>query len=168
MKRMHVHVSVSDLGKSIRFYSELFDAQPSVVEADYAKWKLDDPRVNFAISARGAEPGLDHLGIQVDSGGELQAIHDRLDAAGQAMLTQEATHCCYARSDKHWVTDPQGLAWETFHTLGSARSSHGQEHYERLVLVYRQFGSQHHRREHSQSHGEGPIPWLQCRQFPER
>jgi catechol 2,3-dioxygenase-like lactoylglutathione lyase family enzyme len=120
MKRMHVHVSVSDLGKSIRFYSELFDAQPSVVEADYAKWKLDDPRVNFAISARGAEPGLDHLGIQVDSGGELQAIHDRLDAAGQAMLTQEATHCCYARSDKHWVTDPQGLAWETFHTLGSA------------------------------------------------
>ena len=120
MKRMHVHVSVSDLEKSIQFYSELFDAQPSVVEADYAKWKLDDPRVNFAISARGAEPGLDHLGIQVDSGGELQAIHDRLDAAGQAMLTQEATHCCYARSDKHWVTDPQGLAWETFHTLGSA------------------------------------------------
>ena len=120
MKRMHVHVSVSDLEQSIRFYSELFDAQPSVVEADYAKWKLDDPRVNFAISARGAKPGLDHLGIQVDSGGELQAIHDRLDAAGQAMLTQEATHCCYARSDKHWVTDPQGLAWETFHTLGSA------------------------------------------------
>ncbi|UCD67673.1 MAG: VOC family protein [Betaproteobacteria bacterium] len=120
MKRMHVHVSVSNLEQSIGFYSKLFDAQPTVVEADYAKWKLDDPRVNFAISARGAKPGLDHLGIQVDSGGELQAIHDRLDAAGQAMLTQEATHCCYARSDKHWVTDPQGLAWETFHTLDSA------------------------------------------------
>ena len=120
MKRMHVHVSVSDLEPSIRFYTKLFDAQPSVVEADYAKWALDDPRVNFAISARGARPGLDHLGIQVDSGGELQAIHDRLDAAGQAMLSQEATHCCYARSDKHWVTDPQGLAWETFHTLDSA------------------------------------------------
>ena len=120
MKRMHVHVSVSDLEQSVRFYSNLFDAQPSVIETDYAKWKLDDPRVNFAISARGARPGLDHLGIQVDSGGELQEIHDRLDAANQAMLTEEATHCCYARSDKHWVTDPQGLAWETFHTLGSA------------------------------------------------
>ena len=120
MKRMHVHVSVSDVEQSARFYSKLFDAKPSVIETDYAKWKLDDPRVNFAISARGAEPGLDHLGIQVDSGDELQDIHDRLDAAGQAMLTQEATHCCYARSDKHWVTDPQGLAWETFYTLGSA------------------------------------------------
>ncbi len=120
MKRMHVHVSVSDLEQSIRFYTRLFDAQPSVVEADYAKWALDDPRVNFAISARGARPGLDHLGIQVDTGGELQAIHDRLDAAGQAMLSQEATHCCYARSDKHWVTDPQWVAWETFLTLDSA------------------------------------------------
>ncbi|UCH49314.1 MAG: VOC family protein [Betaproteobacteria bacterium] len=120
MKRMHVHVSVSNLEQSIGFYSKLFDAQPTVVEADYAKWKLDDPRVNFAISALGAKPGLDHLGIQVDTGDELQEIHDRLDAAGQAMLTQEATQCCYARSDKHWVTDPQGLAWETFHTLGSA------------------------------------------------
>ena len=120
MKRMHIHVAVSDLDKSIRFYSELFDMQPSLVESDYAKWMLDDPRVNFAISARGVEPGLDHLGIQVDTGAELEAIHARLDAAGKAMLTQEATTCCYARSDKHWVTDPQGLAWETFHTLGSA------------------------------------------------
>ncbi|KPK35162.1 MAG: glyoxalase [Betaproteobacteria bacterium SG8_40] len=120
MKRMHVHVSVDDLDKSIGFYSRLFDAEPSVVEADYAKWMLDDPRLNFAISARGAAPGLDHLGIQVDSGEELGAIHDRLDAAGQFMVSQEATTCCYARSDKHWVTDPQGLAWETFHTLGSA------------------------------------------------
>lgn len=120
MKRMHIHVAVSDLDNSIGFYSKLFNVQPNVVEPDYAKWMLDDPRVNFAISARGVEPGLDHLGIQVDSGAELQAIHDRLDAAGQAMLSQEATTCCYARSDKHWVTDPQGLAWETFHTLGSA------------------------------------------------
>ena len=120
MKRMHVHVAVSDLAKSITFYSKLFDTEPSVVESDYAKWMLDDPRVNFAISARGISPGLDHLGIQVDSGHELQEIHDRLDAAGQTMVSQEATMCCYARSDKHWVTDPQGLAWETFHTLGSA------------------------------------------------
>ena len=120
MKRLHVHVSVEDLPQSIRFYTKLFDAHPSVVKADYAKWALEDPRVNFAISARGAKPGLDHLGIQVDSSADLQAIHNRLDAAGQAMLTQEATHCCYARSDKHWVTDPQGLAWETFHTLDSA------------------------------------------------
>ena len=120
MKRMHIHVAVSDLDKSIHFYSELFDMQPSLVESDYAKWMLDDPRVNFAISARGVKPGLDHLGIQVDTGAELEAIHARLDAAGRAMLTEEATTCCYARSDKHWVTDPQGLAWETFHTLGSA------------------------------------------------
>ncbi len=120
MKRMHVHVSVDDLARSIGFYSKLFDAEPSVVESDYAKWMLDDPRLNFAISARGAEPGIDHLGIQVDSGDELEVIHDRLDAAGQTLVSQEATTCCYARSDKHWVTDPQGLAWETFHTLGSA------------------------------------------------
>lgn len=120
MKRMHVHVSVGDLDKSIGFYSRLFDAEPSVVEPDYAKWMLDDPRVNFAISARGAAPGLDHLGIQVDSGDELGAIHERLKAAGESLVSQEATTCCYARSDKHWVTDPQGLAWETFHTLGSA------------------------------------------------
>lgn len=120
MKRMHIHVAVSDLEPSIAFYSKLFDAQPTVVESDYAKWMLDDPRVNFAISARGVSPGLDHLGLQVDSGSELQEIHDRLDAAGQSMLSQKETTCCYARSDKHWVTDPQGLAWETFHTLGSA------------------------------------------------
>lgn len=120
MKRMHIHVAVSDLEQSIGFYSTLFDTNPSVVESDYAKWMLEDPRVNFAISARGASPGLDHLGIQVDADEELQAIHDRLDTAGQAMVSQENTTCCYARSDKHWVTDPQGLAWETFHTLGSA------------------------------------------------
>lgn len=120
MKRMHVHVAVSDLGQSIGFYSKLFDAQPSVVKPDYAKWMLEDPRVNFSISARGVRPGLDHLGIQVESDAELQVMHDRLDSAGEAMLSQEATTCCYARSDKHWVTDPQGLAWETFHTLGTA------------------------------------------------
>ena len=120
MKRMHIHVAVSDLDQSIGFYSNLFKVEPSVVESDYAKWMLDDPRVNFAISARGIAPGVDHLGIQVDSALELDAIHDRLEAAGESMLSQEATTCCYARSDKHWVTDPQGLAWETFHTLGSS------------------------------------------------
>jgi catechol 2,3-dioxygenase-like lactoylglutathione lyase family enzyme len=120
MKRMHIHVAVTDLDQSIGFYSNLFKAKPNVVEPDYAKWMLDDPRVNFAISVRGIAPGIDHLGIQVDSADELDAIHDRLDAAGESMLSQEATTCCYARSDKHWVTDPQGLAWETFHTLGSS------------------------------------------------
>ena len=120
MKRMHIHVAVTDLEHSIGFYSNLFAAQPDVVEEDYAKWMLEDPRVNFAISARGVASGIDHLGIQVDSAGELGEIHDRLDAAGEAMQTQQATTCCYARSDKHWVTDPQGVAWETFHTLGTS------------------------------------------------
>ena len=120
MKRMHIHISVSNLEENIRFYSALFASEPTVQQDDYAKWMLDDPCVNFAISARGIEPGLDHLGIQVDSDAELQSIYDRLDAAGEEMLSQEATTCCYARSNKHWITDPQGLPWETFHTLGSA------------------------------------------------
>jgi catechol 2,3-dioxygenase-like lactoylglutathione lyase family enzyme len=117
---MHVHVAVSDLDASIGFYSKLFGAQPSVLKPDYAKWMLDDPRVNFAISSRGLQPGLDHLGIQVESADELTDLHDRLEAAGQAIESQENTTCCYARSDKHWVADPQGIAWETFHTLDGA------------------------------------------------
>jgi catechol 2,3-dioxygenase-like lactoylglutathione lyase family enzyme len=117
---MHVHVAVSDLGASIGFYSKLFGAEPTVLKPDYAKWMLEDPRVNFAISSRGLEPGLDHLGIQVESDPELTELHDRLEAAGQAMVSQENTTCCYARSDKHWVADPQGVAWETFHTLDDA------------------------------------------------
>ncbi|HWQ39949.1 MAG TPA: ArsI/CadI family heavy metal resistance metalloenzyme [Burkholderiales bacterium] len=120
MKRMHVHVAVSDLDASVGFYSKLFGAQPSVLKPDYAKWTLEDPRVNFAISSRGLKPGLDHLGIQVESDNELTELHDRLEAAGQAIFSQENTTCCYARSDKHWVTDPQGIAWEAFHTLEGA------------------------------------------------
>lgn len=120
MKRMHIHLAVTDLEQSVRFYSTLFAASPTVIKPDYAKWMLDDPCVNFAISARGLAPGVDHLGIQVDSTDDLRRIHDCLEAAGEAMVTQQQTTCCYARSDKHWVTDPEGIAWETFHTLDEA------------------------------------------------
>jgi Glyoxalase/Bleomycin resistance protein/Dioxygenase superfamily len=119
MKRFHVHVSVDELEASIRFYSTLFGAQPSVLESDYAKWMLEDPRVNFAISKRGARPGLDHLGIQVETDSELSALRSRTQEAEIAAFDQSNAACCYARSDKYWVTDPQGIAWETFHTLDS-------------------------------------------------
>ena len=119
MKRFHVHVSVREIDESVRFYSTLFAAEPSVRERDYAKWMLDDPRVNFAISTRGAQPGIDHLGIQTDDAAELAALKAREQAADMALLDEGQTTCCYARSDKHWVTDPQGIAWEQFHTLGS-------------------------------------------------
>lgn len=119
MKRFHVHMHVSDLSQSIAFYSRLFAAQPTRVETDYAKWMLDDPRVNFAISARGAKTGLDHLGFQVDDADELAELKARAEAADMALLDEGATTCCYARSDKHWVTDPEGIAWEHFHTLGN-------------------------------------------------
>ena len=120
MKRMHLHVSVDDLDKSIAFYSTLFGTAPSVEKSDYAKWMLEDPLVNFAISQRGAKIGLDHIGIQVDNDEELGEIKARLEAADMSILTQEGTTCCYAKSDKHWVQDPSGLAWETYHTLDSA------------------------------------------------
>lgn len=120
MKRLHVHVAVSDLSQSIGFYSTLFGAGPSVVKDDYAKWMLDDPRVNFAISARGAAPGLDHLGIQAEVAEELSDMAVRLKAAGAEVVDQTAAVCCYARSDKSWVEDPSGLRWETFHTLGES------------------------------------------------
>jgi predicted lactoylglutathione lyase len=120
MKRMHIHIAVDDLNKSINFYNTLFAANPSVVKADYAKWMLDDPLVNFAISQRGAKAGLDHIGIQVDSEQELSAIKANLDQAELNTLTQQGTTCCYAKSDKHWVIDPSGIAWETYHTLDSA------------------------------------------------
>ena len=120
MKRLHVHVSVEDLDRSIGFYAALFGAQPAVVKADYAKWMLDDPRVNFAISARGAKVGVDHLGIQVDEGPELADLAERLKAAGETTFDQAATTCCYARSDKSWVSDPSGVRGETFHTFGEA------------------------------------------------
>lgn len=117
MKRFHVHAHVADIAASISFYSKLFGAEPTRVEADYAKWMLDDPRINFAISTRGGELGVDHLGIQVDNVEELAALKDRAQAADQAVLDEGETTCCYARSEKHWVTDPQGIAWEHFHTL---------------------------------------------------
>jgi catechol 2,3-dioxygenase-like lactoylglutathione lyase family enzyme len=120
MKRLHVHVAVDDLEKSIGFYSTLFGAAPTVLKVDYAKWMLDDPRVNFAISDRARVTGVDHLGIQVESGAELTELAERLRAAGEVTRDQEATTCCYARSDKAWVNDPSGVRWETFHTFGEA------------------------------------------------
>lgn len=123
MKRMHLHVSVDDLPKSIAFYSTLFGAEPSVTKSDYAKWMLEDPRVNFAISSRGgAVSGVDHIGIQVDERDELATLAQRLKAAGEVTFDEEATTCCYANSDKSWVNDPSGLRWETFYTFGEATS----------------------------------------------
>jgi len=119
MKRFHVHVRVSDLPASVAFYSRLFDAQPSRQEADYAKWMLEDPRINFAISTHGEGVGLDHLGFQTDDTAELDELRQRAEAADMAVLDQGETACCYARSEKHWVTDPQGIAWEHFHGLGN-------------------------------------------------
>lgn len=119
MKRMHIHVSVDDLAKNIEFYSALFGTQPSVVHADYAKWMLEDPRVNFAISDRGAKPGVDHLGIQAESENELAELAARLDAASLPTRSEPGAQCCYASGDKHWTVDPQGIAWESFHTLAS-------------------------------------------------
>ena len=122
MKRLHLHVSVPDLGESIQFYETLFGAAPSVVKDDYAKWMLDDPRVNFAISQRGRAAGVDHVGIQVESAAELGELAGRLKAAGNVTLDQEAITCCYARGDKSWVNDPAGVRWETFFTFGEATS----------------------------------------------
>ncbi len=119
MKRFHVHVHVEDLARSIGFYSKLFATTPARVEEDYAKWMLDDPAVNFAISTRGAKAGIDHLGIQTDDPAELAAMKARAEAADMALLDEGETTCCYARSEKHWVTDPQGIAWEHFHTLAN-------------------------------------------------
>src|SRR5215471_9714372 len=120
MKRLHVHVAVSDLSQSVGFYSTLFAAQPTVLKPDYAKWMLDDPRVNFAISTRGREPGLDHLGIQVESHEELYEVYGRLRQAGGNIIEQSQTSCCYAKSEKSWIDDPAGIAWETFFTTGES------------------------------------------------
>jgi catechol 2,3-dioxygenase-like lactoylglutathione lyase family enzyme len=119
MKRFHVHVAVQDLASSIRFYSSMFGTEPSVQKPDYAKWMLEDPRVNFAISQRGAAFGVNHLGIQVDSAEELTALREQVAAADIQARDEVGANCCYAKSDKYWVQDPQGVAWETFHTLGS-------------------------------------------------
>lgn len=120
MKRFHVNVSVTDLDQSIRFYSGLFAAEPAVVKPDYAKWMLDDPRVNFAITTRGDRKGIDHLGIQVEDAAELGEVYGRLKQAGQPILDEGATTCCYAKSEKAWVHDPEGIAWETFLTTGES------------------------------------------------
>ena len=117
MKRFHVHAHVEDLQASIAFYSKLFAAEPARVESDYAKWMIEDPRINFAISTRGGRPGVDHLGFQTDSDEELVELKERAKAADLALLDEGETTCCYARSEKHWITDPQGIAWEHFHTL---------------------------------------------------
>lgn len=119
MKRFHVHLAVGNLAESVRFYSTLFGGAPTVQKPDYAKWMLEDPRINFAISTRGADTGLNHLGFQVDTDAELEGMHERLAAADTAMTEEGNAHCCYAVSDKYWVTDPQGIAWETYRTLGS-------------------------------------------------
>jgi len=120
MNRMHIHVAVDDLQRSVGFYSALFAAPPSVIKTDYAKWMLEDPRVNFAISARGRQAGLDHLGIQAESDGELKEIYARLHKAGGKVSEQGQTSCCYAKSEKSWIDDPAGISWETFLTTGES------------------------------------------------
>jgi catechol-2,3-dioxygenase len=118
MKRLHVHVAVDHLQHSIGFYSALFATRPTVIKTDYAKWMLDDPRVNFAISARGRTAGLDHLGIQVEDKDELNDVYARLHKASGDVIEQGQTNCCYARSEKSWIEDPSGISWETFLTMG--------------------------------------------------
>lgn len=120
MKRFHVHVAVDDLEANVRFYSTVFGAKPTVQKTDYAKWMLEDPRINFAISERGAKAGLDHLGFQVDSDEELNGLREQIASAEIAALDQPDATCCYSRSDKYWITDPQGIAWETYRTLEAA------------------------------------------------
>ncbi|MGZ5042557.1 MAG: ArsI/CadI family heavy metal resistance metalloenzyme [Usitatibacter sp.] len=126
MKRFHVHVAVPDLQASIRFYSTLFGAEPSVVKDDYAKWMLEDPRVNFAISHRDGAAGINHLGFQVDQPSELEDIHARLQAADAGVTAEKNVSCCYARSDKYWTTDPSGIAWESFQSLGTVPFYNGE------------------------------------------
>lgn len=120
MKRLHVHVAVADMQQSTAFYTTLFGMAPTVEKNDYAKWMLDDPRVNFAISARGREPGLDHLGIQAENTEELKEVSERLKSADMKVLDEGETTCCYAKSEKAWTVDPQGIAWETFFTTGTS------------------------------------------------
>lgn len=120
MKRFHAHVRVDDLESSVHFYSTLFGTEPAVLKSDYAKWMLDDPRVNFAITAGSTATGLDHLGVQVESDEDLTTIARRLEAAGQSVVKQENAACCYARGNKGWVSDPNGISWETFHTVGDS------------------------------------------------
>ena len=117
MKRFHVHVAVNDLESSIRFYSALFGADPTVTKTDYAKWMIEDPRINFAISERGTRTGVNHLGLQVDSDDELEVLRAQAERGSSVTATESNVSCCYARGNKYWYTDPQGVAWETYHTL---------------------------------------------------
>lgn len=120
MKRLHVHVAVDDLDRSVGFYSTLFASEPTVIKPDYAKWMLDDPRVNFAISARGVKAGVEHLGIQVEDSSELAEVYARIARSDAPVVEEGATTCCYAKSEKSWITDPQGVVWETFLTQGES------------------------------------------------
>lgn len=120
MKRMHVNLSVTDLDASIGFYTSLFDAEPTVLKEDYAKWMLDDPRVNFAITTRGTKKGIDHLGIQVENQAELGEVYAHLETANAPTIEEGETTCCYANSKKSWIFDPDSIAWETFLTLGES------------------------------------------------
>lgn len=120
MKRLHINLAVDDLRRSIRFYAALFAAEPTVVKDDYAKWMLDDPRVNFAIQTHGARKGIDHLGIQVEDADELHDVFGRLKKAAGRVIEEGRTTCCYARSEKNWIFDPEGVAWETFYTTGES------------------------------------------------
>ena len=122
MKRLHVSLAVSDLDQSIDFYTSLFGAAPTVVKPDYAKWMLEDPRVNFVLDVNGCSPGVNHLGIQVDSDAELSGITERLASAEAPLVNERAAECCYARSDKSWSLNPQGIPWEAFHTHGTIDS----------------------------------------------
>lgn len=126
MKRFHVHVGVTDLDRSIAFYNELFGAEPSVVKSDYAKWMLEDPRINFAVSLReGASTGIEHVGLQVENGDELAEVYARLKAADRPVLEEGATTCCYAKSEKSWIADPDGVVWEAFLTDGESTTYGG-------------------------------------------
>lgn len=125
MKRFHVHIAVNDLAQSTRFYNALFGATPAVEKPDYVKWMLDDPRINFAISARGRPAGVNHLGLQVDRGDELVTLRAQHDAAALGLFDEGETSCCYAHSNKHWLTDPQGVPWEVYHTMSSVQTFNG-------------------------------------------
>lgn len=124
MKRLHVHISVDNLEQSTQFYSALFGASPTKQKPDYAKWMLDDPRINFAISARGTKAGLEHLGIQAEDASEMAELRERIQQAGMQTFEEGETTCCYAKSDKTWVQDPSGVSWETYHTMGEAEFFH--------------------------------------------
>lgn len=135
MKRMHVHIRVADLAYNLSFYSALFNAEPTVVKNDYAKWMLEDPRINFAISSRTNETGLDHLGFQVDSAEELHEMNSRLAKAELPIETEEGAACCYAKSNKHWTVDPQGIAWESYQTLDTIPTFNEKEEQQGIAAV---------------------------------